>query len=64
MLHNKELCFPMGLAHSLRKRLKEFNGYSERIITEALSAILPPPQKEFSTTGIRDNVLFWSNCSC
>lgn len=64
MPHNKELCFPVGLAHSLRKKLKEFNGYSERIITEALSAILPPPQKEFSTTGIRDNVLFWSNCSC
>lgn len=48
----------------LLERLKELNGYSEGIITDTRSTISPPPQKEFSTTSISANVLFWLNCSC
>lgn len=48
----------------LLEKLKELNGYSEGIITDPQSTISPNPQKEFSTTSISANVLFWLNCSC
>lgn len=44
--------------------LKELNAYSEEIITDTRSTISPPPQKEFSITGISGNVVFWFNCGC
>ena len=59
-----------SFASSLRKsspilleRPKELNAYSEGIITDTRGTISPPPQKEFSTTGISFNALFWLNCS-
>lgn len=49
MLHNRELYFPMGLTHFLRKKKWVFRKKSLQK--------QPRPQKEFSITCIRDNVL-------
>lgn len=49
MLHNRELYFPMGLTHFLRKKKWVFRKKSLQK--------QPHPQKEFSITCIRDNVL-------